>query len=815
MVVNMLLILFSVLIASIKGFYVPFISVNREIIDEVEAECAIIEETWNDYMWSVAGNLGDAFYKDILIYRNNIVDNLVGRRDGLVNMLAAATPFVVNSNHDNDDKEVKEEEIVKTRQGTLSKRRFWRSVVNFFKRWRWIRHRDIAPPEEKPDGGTSPIGGEDTKDAFNYNINDVKRMCEGFDWLTDSYISSQFRSFRKTRINNVDFLFLFVWGHILHLNVVTLDYTKCLIQFLMELIAPVYYTCIGIVFIWCYAISAIITAFTVVALPHFSDEPLTYIRYLESCEKVLGEEGFFGSVNTWIMSQFSVDLSKEFKNVVVKVLGPIPGFFSFINDMKQRTHHYCLGLTPTIFDAVIRSVTESDTFIDFRLFFSEAIGVNFFVVSFDCAVLLFAFGVHMNTCFVLFFFIFTTWIAAIVGARHYLRTPSYDARDVKLVKWKLFSIYGYFALMAVVWEWLDIRGKVNTMLVYVLPGMNADTRFRIVTLFFAVPWVVTYLNSITKKIASRLKRKLSFREGILHAVSRSRFFKSKQVKWIVLLLVLLMGALLNRAGVRLFFVSDVTMTYSEFIDVLVYACIAVMPMIFFMSHYEAEIVRDADTLDEYVSRMLPIAEQRLHSIPGSVAVDFSFRLALHVVVSYFVSEMNRTLMQWKLVRWGLSGVALSVDKPLEDIITRVAYYFGVIGFSFFSENDEARANAPVIFLSDMIVYCVLLASPMAYTSLSSYLYSGTYRRLSMIAPSTSNLRGIITFLKVCARPNPNPSHRISHIFMLQTFLLDHLLTHIYILIFSAPLSLCTLIRDHSHFGTRVRFRGLSSTPCGG
>ena len=106
----MLLILFSVLIASIKGFYVPFISVNREIIDEVEAECAIIEETWNDYMWSVAGNLGDAFYKDILIYRNNIVDNLVGRRDGLVNMLAAATPFVVNSNHDNDDKEVKEEE---------------------------------------------------------------------------------------------------------------------------------------------------------------------------------------------------------------------------------------------------------------------------------------------------------------------------------------------------------------------------------------------------------------------------------------------------------------------------------------------------------------------------------------------------------------------------------------------------------------------------------------------------------------------------------------------------------------------------------
>jgi hypothetical protein len=79
-------------------------------------------------------------------------------------------------------------------------------------------------------------------------------------------------------------------------------------------------------------------------------------------EEVLADEGVYGVVSDWVSDKFSVNLAGELRRLVTKILGPIPGFFSFINNLKKDTHKHCLGLTPTVFDSIIHAVTYNPMF---------------------------------------------------------------------------------------------------------------------------------------------------------------------------------------------------------------------------------------------------------------------------------------------------------------------------------------------------------------------------------------------------------------------------------------------------------------------
>ena len=100
----------------------------------------------------------------------------------------------------------------------------------------------------------------------------MRYSVRDFAWLKDDYITQQFNSFGKQKINQVDFLFLFAWGHVRELCLLLLGAVKMVLLFNWKLIKPVYYTLIWVVFLWSFFISGIIAAFIVVVLPHFSDE---------------------------------------------------------------------------------------------------------------------------------------------------------------------------------------------------------------------------------------------------------------------------------------------------------------------------------------------------------------------------------------------------------------------------------------------------------------------------------------------------------------------------------------------------------------
>ena len=108
----------------------------------------------------------------------------------------------------------------------------------------------------------------------SFSMEQVKTKVHDFEWLTEEFIEGQFASFGKSRINTVDLLFLFVWGHIRYLCLVLLNGANVIVFGGWKYVQPLYFIIIWGFFLWSYAISAIITAFAVVAFPNFSDMPL-------------------------------------------------------------------------------------------------------------------------------------------------------------------------------------------------------------------------------------------------------------------------------------------------------------------------------------------------------------------------------------------------------------------------------------------------------------------------------------------------------------------------------------------------------------